>query len=277
MPSAGISTSASARIDSAAVYSRLRYHRPPSRTAVSGSVPASASSDSVSSVDRSSSTFSRIHAPIGSASPSIEPRMAALIWRLTMSSTLVSLTSTDSSSTMKSTPPTSERLASSLRTSSRRSSPTRSVTGPRNVSRSPGSRTSIMPRTSSSSIAASIARPASSGVAAPPAAPSPVSSLMANTPAPMIATAPTAAAMTLPRERPPDARRGLGREGDVGRRCRRRLARARLRGLPNAAVAHDPCLRRPPRGGEPTGGLGRSPGVLLLCPTCASPSLVRMD
>ena len=277
MPSAGISTSASARIDSAAVYSRLRYHRPPSRTAVSGSVPASASSDSVSSVDRSSSTFSRIHAPIGSASPSIEPRMAALIWRLTMSSTLVSLTSTDSSSTMKSTPPTSERLASSLRTSSRRSSPTRSVTGPRNVSRSPGSRTSIMPRTSSSSIAASIARPASSGVAAPPAAPSPVNSLMANTPAPMIATAPTAAAMTLPRERPPGAGAVSVVRATSGGGAGGGWLAPGSRGLPNAAVAHDPCLRRPPRGGEPTGGLGRSPGVLLLCPTCASPSLVRMD
>ena len=39
----------------------------------------------------------------------------------------------------------SDRLASSLRTSSRVSSSTRSVAGPRSVSRSPGRRTSIMP------------------------------------------------------------------------------------------------------------------------------------
>ena len=76
-----------------------------------------------------------------------------------------------------------------------------------------------MPRTSSFSIAASSARPASSGVAAPPEALSPVSWLIANTPAPTIATAPTAAAMTLPFERPGAGARpsGLASASSAGR------------------------------------------------------------
>ena len=101
-------------------------------------------------------------------------------------------------------------------------------------------------------MAARNASPAASGVAAPPAALSPLNRVTANAPAATIATAPTAAPMTLPldaragwgrldgRAAPPSAVR-RGATGAVGgpNPPARGAGRARLGGLPYAAVAHD--------------------------------------
>ena len=157
-----------------------------------------------------------------------------------MSSTLVASGSADSFSSTRSTPETALRSASSLSTSSRRSSSVRSVTGSRSVSRSPGSRTSIIPSTSSFSSAVSRARPASSGVAAPPPLSSLVSWVIPKT-APAAIAAPPTTRGDHDAGRPLLRRRGARlqlhrRDRDLGR------PGARLRGLPDSAVAHDSLL-----------------------------------
>ena len=90
----------------------------------------------------------------GQGGPVDRPVPVARSWRLTMSSTLVSSTSTSSFSNTMSTPAMASRVASSSSTSRRCSSATRSINGSPTASRSPGGSRSINPSTSSASSAA---------------------------------------------------------------------------------------------------------------------------